>query len=53
MISDGNKAIQAGFVVTAKGSFLAANLLKLLNVKIYNQGKEVGNQINTQPLRPS
>lgn len=50
MISDGRKAIQAGFVVTAKGSFLAANLLKLLNVKIYNQGKEVGNQINTAAI---
>lgn len=50
MISDGNKAIQAGFVVTAKGSFLAANLLKLLNVKINNQGKEVGNQINTAAI---
>lgn len=50
MISDGNKAIQAGFVVTAKGSFLAANLLKLLNVKIYNQVKEVGNQINTAAI---
>lgn len=50
MISDGSKALQAGFVVTAKGSFLAANLLKLLNVKIYNQGKEVGNQINTAAI---
>ena len=50
MISDGNKALQAGFVVTAKGSFLAANLLKLLNVKIYNQDKEVGNQINTAAI---
>lgn len=50
MISDGSKAIQAGFVVTAKGSFLVANLLKLLNVKIYNQGKEVGNQINTAAI---
>lgn len=50
MISDGSKAILAGFVVTAKGSFLAANLLKLLNVKIYNQGKEVGNQINTAAI---
>lgn len=49
-ISDGSKALQAGFVVTAKGSFLAANLLKLLNVKIYNQGKEVGNQINTAAI---
>lgn len=50
MISDGSKALQAGFVVTAKGSFLAANLLRLLNVKIYNQGKEVGNQINTAAI---
>lgn len=50
MISDGSKALHAGFVVTAKGSFLAANLLKLLNVKIYNQGKEVGNQINTAAI---
>lgn len=50
MISDGSKAIQAGFVVTAKGSFLAANLLKLLNVKIYNQGKEVGHQFNTAAI---
>lgn len=50
MISDGSKDLQAGFVVTAKGSFLAANLLKLLNVKIYNQGKEVGNQINTAAI---
>lgn len=50
MISDGSKALQAGFVVTAKGSFLAANLLKLLNVKIYNQGKEVGHQFNTAAI---
>lgn len=50
MISDGSKALQAGFVVTVKGSFLAANLLKLLNVKIYNQRKEVGNQINTAAI---
>lgn len=42
MISDGNKAIQAGFVVTAKGSALTADVLKLMNVKIYYQGKEVG-----------
>lgn len=47
MISDGNKAIQAGFVVTAKGSALTADVLKLMNVKIYYQGKEVGHQINT------
>ena len=46
MISDGSKAIQAGFVVTAKGSALTADVLKLMNVKIYYQGKEVGHQIN-------
>lgn len=47
MISDGSKALQAGFVVTAKGSALTADVLKLMNVKIYNQGKEVGHEINT------
>lgn len=49
-ISDGSKAIQAGFVVTAKGSALTADVLKLMNVKIYYQGKEVGNQINTAAI---
>ena len=50
MISDGSKALQAGFVVTAKGSALTADVLKLMNVKIYNQGKEVGHQINTAAI---
>ena len=50
MISDGSKALQAGFVVTAKGSALSADVLKLMNVKIYNQGKEVGHQINTAAI---
>lgn len=50
MISDGSKALQAGFVVTAKGSFLAANLLKLLNVKVYNNGKEVTSDIVTAAI---
>ncbi len=49
-ISDGRKAIQAGFVVTAKGSALTADVLKLVNVKIYYQGKEVGHQINTAAI---
>lgn len=49
-ISDGSKAIQAGFVVTAKGSALTADVLKLMNVKIYYQGKEVGHQINTAAI---
>lgn len=47
MISDGSKDLQAGFVVTAKGSALTADVLKLMNVKIYDQGKEVGHEINT------
>lgn len=49
-ISDGSKAIQAGFVVTAKGSALTADVLKLMNVKIYYQGKEVGHQNNTAAI---
>lgn len=49
-ISDGSKAVQAGFVVTAKGSALTADVLKLMNVKIYYQGKEVGHQINTAAI---
>lgn len=50
MISDGSKALQAGFVVTAKGSALTADVLKLMNVKIYYQGKELGHQINTAAI---
>ena len=50
MISDGSKALQAGFVVTAKGSALTADVLKLMNVKIYYQGKEVDHQINTAAI---
>ena len=50
MISDGSKDLQAGFVVTAKGSFLAANLLKLLNVKVYNKGEEVAHKFTTAAI---
>ena len=50
MISDGSKALQAGFVVTAKGSALTADVLKLMNVKIYNQGEEVGHKITTAAI---
>lgn len=50
MISDGSKAIQAGFVVTAKGSALTADVLKLMNVKIYNHGKEVAHQPATAAI---
>lgn len=49
-ISDGSKALQAGFVVTAKGSALTADVLKLMNVKIYNQGEEVGHKITTAAI---
>ena len=41
LISDGSKAVQAGFVVTAKTSALSADLLKLWNVRLYKDGKEV------------
>lgn len=50
MISDGSKALQAGFVVTAKGSFLSADLLKLVNVKVYNKGEEVASGIATAAI---
>lgn len=50
MISDGSKALQAGFVVTAKGSALTADVLKLMNVKIYNHGKEVAHQPATAAI---
>ena len=36
--------------MTAKGSALTADVLKLVNVKIYYQGKEVGHQINTAAI---
>lgn len=41
VISDGSKALQAGFVVTAKGTALSADVLKLMNVRLYKDGKEV------------
>lgn len=41
LISDGSKAVQAGFVVTAKTSALSADLLKIWNVRLYKDGKEV------------
>lgn len=50
MISDGSKALQPGFVVTAKGSALTADVLKLMNVKIYNHGKEVAHQPATAAI---
>ena len=49
-ISDGSKAVQAGFVTTAKGSGLSADVLKLMSVKIYKDGEEVGSQINVDAI---
>lgn len=49
-ISDGSKALQAGFVVTAKGSALSADVLKLMNVRLYKDGKEVEGGVATAPV---
>lgn len=46
-ISDGSKAVQAGFVVSAKGSGLSADVLKLMNVRVYKDGKQVAGGVAT------
>lgn len=51
-ISDGTAARQSGerqvgFVVTAKGIGLSADVLKLMNVRIYNEGKPVADGVTT------
>lgn len=51
-ISDGTTARQSGerqvgFVVTAKGTGLSADVLKLMNVRIYNEGKQVADGVTT------
>lgn len=38
---------QVGFVVTAKGTGLDANVLKMMNVKLYNEGKPVADTVTT------
>ena len=38
---------QVGFVVTAKGTGLSADVLKLMNVRIYNEGKQVADGVTT------
>lgn len=38
---------QVGFVVTAKGTGLNADVLKLMNVRIYNEGKQVAADVTT------
>lgn len=50
MISDGSKALQAGFVVTAKGCALSADVLKLMNVRLYKNGEEVKGGVATAPV---
>lgn len=45
LISDGSKAIQAGFVVTAKTSALSADVLKFWNVQLYKDGQKVSGGI--------
>lgn len=50
VISDGRDSLQAGFVVTAKGSALSADVLKLMNVRIYKNGEEVGSGITTSAI---
>lgn len=50
LISDGSKALQAGFVVTAKGSALSADVLKLMNVRLYKNGEEVKGGVATAPV---
>lgn len=53
-ISDGttrqNGERQVGFVVTAKGTVLSADVLKLMNVRIYNGGEQVGAGISTSAI---
>ena len=38
---------QVGFVVTAKGTGLSADVLKLMNVRLYNGGKQVADGVTT------
>lgn len=45
LISDGSKAIQAGFVVTSKTSALSTDVLKFWNVQLYKDGQEVSGGI--------
>ena len=42
-----NGKMKVGFVVSAKATGLDANVLKLYNIKLYNQGKEVTEGVTT------
>ena len=42
-----NGKMKVGFVVSAKATGLDANVLKLYNIKLYNEGKEVTGDVTT------
>ena len=42
-----NGKMKVGFVVSAKATGLDANVLKLYNIKLYNEGKEVTGNVTT------
>lgn len=45
LISDGTKAVKAGFVISGGNNVLNAKLLDFLNIRLYKNGKEVGSGI--------
>lgn len=45
LISDGTKAVKAGFVISGGNNVLNAKLLNFLNIRLYKNDKEVGSGI--------
>lgn len=45
LISDGRKAVKAGFVISGGNNVLNANLLDVLNIRLYKNGEVVGSGI--------
>lgn len=45
LISDGTKAVKAGFVISGGNNVLNAKLLNFLNIRLYKNGEEVGSEI--------
>lgn len=45
LISDGTKAVKAGFVISGGNNVLNAKLLDVLNIRLYKNGEEVGSGI--------
>ena len=45
LISDGTKAVKAGFVISGGNNVLNAKLLDFLNIRLYKNGEEVGSGI--------